>query len=323
LSVRFASLLAAAALFAGPLAMAQSAPPAEKPADITVAPVTVSAAKPKTIEKEAQSFVETYASAPHPVVDQISRWHDPVCVQVVGLPDAVQGARIKARIESVSVALGLPAAAKNCVANVEIVFTPYPQAAMDAIAKRREQMLGYFHVHNRTKLKAVTHPIEARYQTATRGEATGAVALAFSEFSEYTQQQTEVVDDPNNRAPNGCADSRLSTSCLTSLLHNVIIVADSKALEGKDLGLVADDMVMLALTEPRSIDGCNAMASVLDAFANPPCSGREPPDGLTPADAAYLTALYTSDLRAKKHIEETELATRMARILIKGSPDGK
>ena len=325
LSNRFLVFLAAALLAAGSrAASAQPAPaPADKgPAEVTVAPIVVGGVRAKTVETQARSFVEAYAAAPHPVIDQISRWRDPVCVQVVGLPDADQGARIKARIESVAAALGLPPAAKSCVANVEVVFTPDPQATMDAVAKRREPMLGYFHVHNRTRLKTVSHPIQSWYQTATRGEATGSVSLAFSMFSDYTQQQTEVVDDPNNRAPNGCADSKLSTSCLQSLLHNVFIVADSKALEGKELGLVADDMVMLALTEPRSIDGCKALPSVLDAFANPPCAGREPPDGLTPADAAYLTALYASDLRAKRRLESTELAERMARILTKGTPKG-
>lgn len=323
---RFALVLIASFICSASTALGQ--PIAPQPAatgpSTTVGEVTVQAApKPKTIEKQTRSFVEAYASAAHPVIDQISRWYDPICVQVVGLPDSDQGPRIKARIEGVAVALGLPPAPRRCTANVEIVFTPYPQATMDAVAKRREPLLGYFHVHNRTRLKSVSHPVQSWYQTATRGQATGAVSLAFSMFSQYTQPQTEVVDDPNNRAPNGCADSRLSTSCLQSLLHNVFILADSKALEGKDLGVVADDMVMLALSEPRSIDGCNALPSVLDAFAAAPCPGREPPDGLTPADAAYLTALYASDLRAKKHLETSELANRMARILVKGSPDGK
>ena len=324
MSTRFASVFAAALLCAGSgSALAQTEAP-KPPSDNVISSVTVTAAPPpKTIEKQAHAFVQSYAAAQHPELDQIARWYDPVCVQVVGLPSDDEAAKIKARIESVARALNTPAPRAKCTANVEIVFTPYPQATMDAVARRREYFLGYFHVHNRDRLKAVTHPIQSWYVTATRGRASGSVALTFSMFSGSNQRQTEVIDDPNNQMPNGCGDSRLTTSCLQSGLHNIFIVADSKALEGQDLGLVADYMAMLALSQPRSLDGCNALPSVIDAFAKPACAGRDPPDGLTPADAAYLTALYDADLMAKRKIEQTEIAGRMARILANSSAGGK
>ncbi len=316
---RTTTLLIAWVLGSAPLAaMAQDAGQAA-PAT-TVSPVIVQAAPTaKVIEKESHAFVRSHASAHNPEIDQIGRWYDPVCVQVVGLPDTDEAAKIKTRIERVAQAVGVPRARAGCTANVEIVFTPYPQLTMDTVAKRKEYFLGYFHTHERDRLKKVTHPIQSWYVTATRGEATGSVALAFSMFAQFNQQQTEVVDDPDNQPPNGCADSRVSSSCLWSSLHNVFIVADSKALQGKDLGLVADDMAMLALSEPRSLDGCGGLPSVIDAFANPACPGRPAPDGLTPADAAYLTALYQSDLRAKPASERYEIAERMARILAKAN----
>ena len=322
---RNTTVLIAWALCWAPLAAAAqpAAPDAGKAAPATVvAPVIVQAAPtatPTVIEKESHTFVQSHASAHNPEIDQIGRWYDPVCVQVVGLPDAKEAANIKARIESVALAVGVPAARAGCTANVEIVFTPYPQLTMDVVAKRKEYFLGYFHTHERNRLKTVTHPIQSWYVTATRGEAVGSVALAFSMFASFNQQQTEVIDDPDNQPPNGCADSRVSTSCLWSSFHNVFIVADSKALQGKDLGLVADYMVMLALSEPHSLDGCNGLASVIDAFANSSCPGRAAPDGLTPADAAYLTALYQSDLRAKPESERYEIAQRMAKILLKAN----
>ena len=99
----------------------------------------------------------------------------------------------------------------------------------------------------------------------------------------------------------------------------MFIVADSKTLEGKDVGLVADDLVMLALSQPKSLDGCTALPSVIDVFAKAPCPGRDPPDGLTPADAAYLTALYSADLEAGKAFELGDISGRMAKILIKAN----
>ena len=87
--------------------------------------------------------MESYAAAPNPEIDQIGRWTEPVCVHVLGVLRPDQAAKIKARIETVAQSLGVPAAAPNCHANVEIAFTGHPQDVMDFVAKRREDLLGY------------------------------------------------------------------------------------------------------------------------------------------------------------------------------------
>ena len=316
---RFASVLITAVMsFASVAALAQPAPSGAAPT--TVAPVTVqAAAKPKVVEKQTSRFVQGYAAAQNPEIGQIGRWRDPVCVEVVGLPRPDQAAMIKARIESVARALGVPAPRAGCTANVEVVFSEQPQQIMDIVADRHEFLLGYYHRHDHDRLKLVTHPIQAWYVTATRATSAKAAALALNGLAQYAQFRSRVIDDPQNAPPVGCADSRLTTSCLEGEFDNVFIVADSKALEGKDVGLVADDMVMLALSQPRSLNGCNALASVIDVFAKPPCAGRDPPDGLTPADAAYLTSLYATDLQAKKAGEQSDITRRMSDILIKAN----
>ena len=238
---------------------------------------------------------------------------------MVGLPQDDQAVLIKARIESVAQEVGLPAADPKCVANVEVVFSDQPQATMDIVAKRRDFLLGYFHNHKRNQLKTVSRPIQSWYVTSSLGQGTGTVAAAYSMFARYSNLRMEEVDDPDLPAPNGCADSRIASTCLQSRFRNVFILADTKALNGKDLGLVADYMALLALAQPRSLDGCNALASVVDAFAKSPCPGRHEPDGLTPADAAYLTALYQANLRNRKATEQAEIARRMAKILIDAS----
>jgi hypothetical protein len=314
---RFASVVIACALsLASAAALAQPAPaPAAKDAPATtVAPVTVTAAAPpKAVEKQSRSFVQSYAAAPNPEIDQIGRWHGPVCVQAEGVA-AEQAAMLKARIESVAQAVGLPAARPGCKANVEIVFSDKPQAVMDVVAKRLEPLLGYYHRHDHDRLKTVTRPVQAWYVTATRGEGPNPGVL-FSSYGQYVQLDAEVIDDPDNQAPDSCGDNPHFTACLQSQFRNVFMVADGKALQGKDLGLVADYMVMLALSQPRSLDGCNALPSVIDVLAKSACPGRDPPDGLTPADAAYLTALYASDPQGKKTASQDDIAGRMTRML--------
>ncbi len=127
------------------------------------------------------------------------------------------------------------------------------------------------------------------------------------------QVHQRVVDDPDNAPPTGCADSHFS-SCLRSGFDNILVVVDNGRVQGRSLGLVSDYVTMLALSQPRSLDGCNILPSVIDLFSA--CPDRDAPDGLTPADAAYLTALYAADLEANKAGEQTEIANRMAKILI-------
>ena len=320
---------------------------AQAPSSTTVAPLTVEGATPKTIASQARAFVQSKATAPNPEIGQISRWHTPVCVQVEGLAQTSQAKVIKDRIESVAQAVGLPSpwGGANCRANVEIVFSDDPQGTMNLVAKRHEDFLGYYHRTERDRLKTVSHTIQAWYKTSTRGAGNNA-GLAFAEFGPVTKATPTVasgpppempyvadfpgrtggnvtIDDPDGKTPTGCGDSPHFTACLTSEFENVFIVADAKALRGKNLGLAAEYMVLLALSQPRSLDGCTPLPSILDALARSACPGRDPPDGLTPADSAWLTALYGSDAEAKGDGERSDIANRMADILIKASTAAK
>jgi hypothetical protein len=319
MSNRFAFALSCAAWLAAGAVLAQpvAAPAATDAPSTRVSPVTVQPAPtPKEIQRQAERFVRSWAAAPNPGVDQIGRWRGPVCVNVWGLPLAEQAARIKARIEGMAQALGLPPAPSGCTTNVEIVFTDQPQSTMDVIARRWQPVLGYYHRSKTRQLETVTHPIQAWYMTATASEGVDVAAVLFSGVPRaLIPPSTHVVDDPTNTSPAGCLDR--FTSCYQSAFHNVLIVADSKALAGETLRVIADDMVMLALSQPRSLDTCYALPSVIDRFAKPACDGRDPPSGLTPADTAYLTALYAADLGAKKRFELSDVAERMAAILIK------
>ena len=285
------------------------------PSSGTVSPLTVEGATPTTITSQARAFVQSVSTAPNPEVGQISRWHDPVCVQVEGLAQAAQAQEIKARIESVAQAVGVPAARAGCTANVEIVFSDNAQATMDEVAKRHEDLLGYYHRRDHDRLKTVSRPIQAWYKTATRGEAANDEKDSGSPWAVR-------VDEPGEPTPTACGDAPHFTACLTSEFVNVFIVVDGKALQGKSLGSVAEYAVMLALSQPKSLDGCAALPSILDLMAKS-CPGREAPTGLTAADGAWLTALYASDAEAKGDGERTDISVRMADILIKASTAAK
>jgi hypothetical protein len=335
----FAVRLAASVLALAAAAQARAAVPAA-PSPTAVAPVTVQgAAPPKTIEKQARSFVETHA-APVAKINQIGRWHEPICVQVVNLiPEQV--AKVRARVEDVARAVGLKVMKPGCRSNIQIVVTGQPQALIDKVAQRDEHDLGFHWRADLDKVKAVTHPIQAWYKTATQGNGnanglafafltmpgpSGAPGMTSGDDPQFNAVNTgsllgethaqETVDIPENGSPSGCADSHFS-GCLKSLFKNVLIVVDSHAVEGRDLGATADYLAMLALSRQQSLDGCDALSSIIDLYAKSPCPGRDPPDGLTAADASYLTALYASDSEGRLSSEQGDIAGRMAKILIK------
>jgi hypothetical protein len=323
-SGRLASAIACVASLAAGGALAQSAP-AKAPDASAVAPLTVHAA-PSTelMKKEAQAFVQTY-TATTPELEQVARWHSPICVQVSGLtPD--QSAKVARRIGQVAEGVGMHVLSTACTANIEVVFTDQPQRFMDRVADTREEILGYYHRSERNKLKTVTRPIQAWYVTATggRGGSTDAgLAFAFhggdvplKYETSSVQSHREVIDDPENPRPAACGDSAHFTICLSSVLKNVLVVVDSNKVKGQDVGLVADYLSMLTLSKPRTLDGCAQLSSVIDALS-PTCQNRSAPDGLTPADAAYLTSLYTADLEANGAHQESDIADRMASILTK------
>jgi hypothetical protein len=284
------------------------------------------------VQKQAHDFVQSYAAA-SPAIDQIARWQSPICITVAGL-SSEQAMRVALRIQEVAEGVGMHALPPGCRANIEVVFTDQPQAFVDQVAATREEVLGYYHRHEKAALKTVTRPVQAWYVTATASDAVGNPGLAFATITTtvpysigpgpmggstgvnlHFQPKVSVVDDPENPVPTGCSYAPQFTHCMQSQLSNVLIVVDTKRVQGQTLGPLTDYLSMLALAQVRSLDGCSALPSVIDRLGKS-CGDRTAPDGLTPADAAYLTALYAADLQANKPAEQDDIASRMESILI-------
>jgi len=312
---RFHPALAALAWLTASAAMAQTAP-AAPPARINVA---VSAAS-GGLDKQAFEFVQAYAAST-PEVGQVPRWKDQLCVQVIGLPPE-QAAQVKGRVEEVAKAVGLSAAPAGCQANVEIAFAAQPQRLVDNFVKGREWILGYYYRDPGTK--TVTRPIQAWYVTATTGAGGGNAGWTFAftgvpsqSSGNPTQLADRVMDEPGSWKPTGRGDSAL-TSGLRNDIVNVFMVVDTSKAEGKSVGVLSDYAAMLVLSRPRTLGACQPLPSVTDLFVDG-CPGAAP-DGLTAADASYLTALYQANPEARAVNEQSDIAGRMAKML--GAPGG-
>jgi hypothetical protein len=290
--------------------------------------------------------VDAYAT-PVGKLGLLARWNDPACVSVAGLVPE-QGAQFKARIEAVAKAVRAPVAPPKCMPNIEIVFTNDPQKYVNAAAARSPAILG------EKGVKTVTRPIQAWYATATEGVAPrsagsiddqpaparasdmiGRVAGDRFSVSRGAEAARRCVDSgvaahnprletPEFKAmPDEVGTARLvgDIPCPHSLFLNVLVVVDAAHMGDVSVDLTADYLAMVALSQPqpRSLDGCLPLPSVLDLYAKD-CSGREAPNGLTPADNAYLTGLYTADLTYVQLGQgaKSEISGRMVKILDKG-----
>ena len=282
-----------------------------------VDPLTVQGkpAPPAIVQRQSRAFVQTYAK-PTEKLDQLARWNDPVCVVVEGAVDPATVDRIKARIGGVAKTLGLRVVSSRCTENIEILFSERPQYWLDWIAAHRESALGFHSVPQTKALKTVVRSIQAWYVTSTRCDGvTTAAQLTFSGGINGFSARNETVDNVEGVSAAGCGYSRLSSG-LKSVFSNVLVFVDSGDLKAREAGPLADYLAMVTLSQPRTLDGCGALPSVIDFFAQT-CPGRVPPDRLTRTDLAYLQALYRTDLEARKSSQMNDVASRMAEILIK------
>jgi hypothetical protein len=304
-----------------PLSVATAEPAVASPAGPPLAAPQPAAPpiNPAEAKTLAADFVKAYAAATP--FHTISRWGGPICVYVVGLSPE-QAAAVGSRVEEVAASLGLPAKAECQRYNIQIGFTEDPQGMLDGVKDQKGDLLG-----DRTSAtrdaRTVTRPIEAWYETNgvlygenERGEAGGLKVRVLYQLPGTVGPDGYAVPLPDAGGggpvtPSFPAGGRFASEA--RLFRNVFVIVDLRKTGGERLGVIADYAAMLALSQPRALGQCNVLPSITDLFAN--CAGRPPPGGLTPADAAYLTALYSAPGAVIGVSHQTHVAQRMAELL--------
>jgi hypothetical protein len=271
-----------AVLFLLPLALhAQEAPPKPSESVVVMGPPP----DPKERSKIVWDFVQSRTKL-SPRLEQLTRWAMPVCPVVQNL--APEGAAfVVARIKAVAAAVGAPVR-ESCRPNVEIVFTDDPQGAMREIAATKPALLGYHYLQQTDKIATVVQPVQAWYVTQTGNE------------------NISIIDDPYHSAPSGTPGSRLSRG-LSSSFANILILADSRTVNGQPLPPLADYLAMLSLSAVPAGSGCIMAASILDLMV-PDC-GK--PTGLTETDKTYLQGLYSMNLTQIGSLQKSAIAEHM------------
>ncbi len=189
---------------------------------------------------------------------------------------------------------------EHVASNIEILFTPDPDRLMKTIARTRPWVVGGVPTRSNPLISMreyeagliMKRPIQAWYATACQPDVNWGRGLL-----------GRINDEP----------------CQKIMFVNVLVVVDERRIPGLRLNVLTDYAAMLALTQPASLDGCNALPSVIDLFSET-CADHPEPRGLTETDTAYLKALYTGGVNLPPGYQAPrDIATRMARILVPAS----
>ncbi|HEY5048272.1 MAG TPA: hypothetical protein VII49_09650 [Rhizomicrobium sp.] len=244
-----------------------------------------------------------------------------VCPLTLGFPPAFN-AFVTARVLAVAASVGARTQeAGKCNPNIEIIYTDEPQKVLNELYRHtRGAILGVHYVHEAKTLIRVTRPVQAWYVTGTRvkGGNGDAVSGQGTPSSPNDADPSRMhMDDAYSRGPEPVGMGSRIHQRLESLIINTLILMDATKVVGQPIGPIADYAAMLALSQPKSLDDCSKLPSILDLMSSG-CDARPKPESLTAGDIAYLKALYAADLAASVSRQEDSVTNGM-----KGDLDGQ
>lgn len=256
-----------------------------------------------------RNFVRSY-TAPSEFLDQISRWHEPLCVRTQGLAKGYNDFVTK-RVKEVAAEIGAPTAqSEPCKPNLAIFFTPHPQDLLDYIKTKRPDLLGPYYPAMLKKLATVAYPVQAWYATGTR-DAHGRRSIDTYDWGSVPGMSgIDGIDAPVYTT----LASHVRTG-LTSEFASVVIVADIPRIEDWEIGTIADYIAMQALARAKTPDKCQQVPSITNALGN--CGDGVRAKALSEFDLAYLKALYLSTPDAPRGLQESGIGHAMLKILEK------
>ena len=272
-------LAAAAALAASASAMAQSN------SDIVV--TGDQAPKPEA----AKGFVNSVTRLSG---GQIARFHDPVCPIVIGFPQQSAARIIERRIRLSAAAIGAAVARdERCEANLIVIIAESGHDIFEDIARRRPGWIDGLQPHEIKTLRDASGPVRSWAVTSIRNEDGRGVGIHGTDLQGATLQVR------------GSSYIKAATS---QYIDGAVMVIDRSALDGKTLRQFADYAVMRGLARTRDAQS-DSVATILSLFA----PGASPAASLTPADQAYLRALYAGDGRNGGIQERGRIAAEVAK----------
>jgi hypothetical protein len=208
------------------------------------------------------------------------RFHDPVCVAVVGL-EGEQNAIVAERIRDNIGTAGIALAGDQCKPNALVAVNRTPKALIGALRARDPQLF------NRASEAAIRRQLAARKPAISWGET----ILRANDGILFGERRTESLN-PDFAVPFyfGARPSRHRAPLYPAKV-NAIVVFDLDRLEDVHVNQLADYATLHLVGDPR--DPADHVAAgvptILSLFADGP---NKTPLEMTSLDRAYLRGLY-------------------------------
>jgi len=306
-SILTAAAGAALLLGAGSAAANGGQPPTTRAANPNdVSGVTVTAPqKPSPLVNLESQFVRSHV--PENRAGQLARFRDSICVHVVGLPPAYDAFIAKAVVKLAAEVRAPLDRSPKCQPNVNVIFTPDPQAQLDDITKRRELLLGFHWAAQLKETATFSRPIQSWYLTRSVG-TDGQSVLELNHGSVFMDGGAGGGAINIGGSVTGRAGSRLGADMSSELVHSLILVDAGKVANLK-IGAVADYIALLALSRWQGLERCNSVHTILNLMADG-CA-EDPPETVTASDVGLLKALYEVAPREFGTQQRMAIAERM------------
>ena len=268
---------------------AQPDPPMNASAPPEIPDVTVTAPRPPTDQELAgdslHQFVLHHATVHYVntgVRGNLAHWRggrQSICPITQGL-DPGYNAFVTARLRALATYVGAPVQSDpQCKDNVQILFTTNPQETMKSVVK-------WASVYFRYRYGAMRRLIEYRSDQAINGWYITTRGGARALNADVGLERLNLAPLWPRITPNWPDDAGDMSG-----IGIVILVVDTTKVAGDAIGTIADYAAVLALSVVQSPDHCDALPSILDVMSSS-CGTREPPNGITAGDLAFLKALY-------------------------------
>ncbi|QDZ06382.1 hypothetical protein FPZ24_01925 [Sphingomonas panacisoli] len=257
-------------------------------------------AKRKQDRAVAEAFVRSVSTRTD---GQLARFHQPVCADVIGLPQSY-ATIVKERIIADAVSVGAPVAKKaTCTPNlIVIVATSGSDLVIDMRSRRPDWLTGL----SPSDIDALTTPAPARAWSVTslRNEAGEELSDADMQHALFDKTRDTFSQTPVLRVRSTSIRQYASRRDLEASF----VVIDQSATVGLSLRQIADYAAMRGLGHarpPASGGQVDTILSLLDG------SGTAP-RALTGSDTAFLRGLYASDGLSSAATERNAIARRIA-----------
>jgi hypothetical protein len=309
-SLKVPTLLIAAAILAGaagaaepPVAPAAAAPAAGKPEALSE--VIIKAQRAQLVPR-VSNFVYQVAGLENE--ESLSRWQEPVCPLVTGLPRQ-EGEFVLGRVSEIARAAAVPLAGEHCKPNLYIFVTRQPQQLLQAMENHNFAVTFGPNAMPTIVDEFIAHarPIRVWYSSGMR---TPEGAAMHPGAPAYTLISNGPMIGPLHLYNDSERSSHLMLAHIWSL-SVVYVIADQSRLQGLSRGQFADYVAMVGLAEINPGAHLGDAPTILKLFDGAPDTA---PAGLSDWDQAFLKSLYATELGSK--LQRNQIARSIVRDIV-------